>query len=69
MKGEHFIPGGISPFDIYWKVKNNGQVAYECDWFRGQIEKTNLAEQTEIVNFKGKHYVECYLVKKQYLCS
>ncbi|WP_369694627.1 hypothetical protein [Ruminococcus callidus] len=28
------------------------------------MEKTNLAEQTEIVNFKGKHYVECYLVKK-----
>ncbi len=57
------VPGGIGSVDIYWKIKNNGRVAYELDCFRGQIEKTNLAEQTETADFKGKHYVECYLVK------
>lgn len=57
------VPGGVQSCDIYWKVKNNGQVAYKENCFRGQIEKTNLVERIEKTSFKGNHYVECYLIK------
>lgn len=30
---------------------------------RGNIEKTNSKIKKESTNFKGPHYVECYLVK------
>lgn len=50
------------PYDIYWKVKNEGEVAIEKDCIRGQIVKTNDRHHQERTNFKGPHYVECYLV-------
>lgn len=57
------VPGGAESCDIYWKVKNNGAEAYSKKCFRGQIEKTNLTEHFEKTDFKGNHYVECFLVK------
>ncbi len=30
---------------------------------RGNIVKTNSKTKKEITNFKGPHYVECFLVK------
>ncbi|AQS60262.1 nucleotide-binding domain-containing protein [Desulforamulus ferrireducens] len=51
------------PYDIYWKVKNEGEVAIQKDCIRGQVIRTNNKHQKERTDFKGPHYVECYLVK------
>lgn len=51
------------PYDIYWKVRNEGEVAIQKNMIRGQIRKTNNGHQRESTSFRGSHYVECYLVK------
>ncbi len=51
------------PYDIYWKVRNVGPEAYRRDQIRGQINRTNRDIHTENSNFKGRHFVECYIVK------
>lgn len=51
------------PYDIYWKVKNQGELALKRNMIRGQIKKTNCDHQKESTDFKGEHYVECYIVK------
>lgn len=50
------------PYEIWWKVKNEGQIAKKEGKLRGSIfkgKKTN----TEPTKFKGTHFVECYIVK------
>lgn len=48
-------------YDIYWKVKNEGQVAKERNCIRGQIVRhKTIYEKT---NFRGEHYVECYIIQ------
>lgn len=51
------------PYDIYWKVKNVGDEAIRRDQIRGEIKRTNVANQIEQTNFRGAHFVECYIVK------
>lgn len=50
-------------YDIYWKVKNEGQVAKNRNCIRGQIKKQNTTNIHESTSFKGEHYVECYIVQ------
>lgn len=50
-------------YDIYWKIKNEGEVAKERNCIRGQIKKYNTDKIYESTNFKGNHYVECYIVQ------
>ena len=50
-------------YDIYWKVKNEGQVAIDRNCIRGQIKKYNTMKLHESTDFKGEHYVECYIVQ------
>ena len=50
-------------YDIYWKVKNEGKMAIERDQIRGQIVKYNKSKIYEHTDFKGEHYVECYIVQ------
>lgn len=50
-------------YDIYWKVKNEGKMAIERDQIRGQIIKYNKSKIHEHTDFKGEHYVECYIVQ------
>lgn len=50
-------------YDIYWKVKNEGDVAKDKDCIRGQILKTNKKTKVEHTEFRGEHYVECYIVQ------
>lgn len=52
-----------APYDIYWKVKNEGQEAIKRDCIRGQIKRTNTKSINESSDFIGEHYVECYIVK------
>lgn len=50
-------------YEIYWKVKNEGEIAIEKDYVRGQIVKTNNSRKIETSDFKGAHYVECYIIQ------
>ena len=51
------------PYDVYWKVKNNGLEAEKRNCLRGEIFKNNSLHHIENTLFKGKHFIECYIVK------
>lgn len=52
-------------YEIYWKVRNRGQEAIRRDCIRGQIVKDKgKRKKKESTNFRGEHYVECYIVYK-----
>ena len=54
------------PYNVYWKIKNNGSEAIRLNDLRGEIikSKDNSEHQhIEYSNFRGNHYVECYIVK------
>lgn len=53
----------LRPYNIYWKVRNVGEVAENRNCIRGQICKTDNDHQIEHTNFYGPHFVECYIVK------
>lgn len=52
-----------SPYKVYWKVRNRGEVAKKKDLVRGEVVETNELLHKEHTQFKGNHYVECYIVK------
>ena len=56
------------PYQIFWKVKNEGPKAVENDCVRGQIFQNGL-RHTEPISFKGNHYVECYIVKAGFVVA
>ena len=49
------------PYEVYWKVRNRGIEAYRRDQLRGEITKNRV--KSERTDFRGNHYVECYIVK------
>ncbi len=52
------------PYEVRWKVKNNGPEARRRNMVRGQIESRGGARTiTEPASFAGPHYVECYIIK------
>ena len=55
-----------TPFDVKWKVRNVGDEAKRRNCLRGEIIDPNrmggLARH-ESADFRGPHYVECYIVK------
>lgn len=51
------------PYQVLWKVLNRGPIAVERDCVRGQIFSTPKICNDETTDFKGDHYVECYIVK------
>lgn len=55
------------PYEIYWKVKNNGGEAMRLNDLRGEIFKSFSANDhhSEYSKFKGNHYVECYIIKNK----
>ncbi|GAB6152800.1 hypothetical protein JCM17380_15500 [Desulfosporosinus burensis] len=53
-----------SPYQVYWKVRNCGEVAEQKNNLRGQIVKDNGKEiKHEETHFRGEHFVECYIIK------
>ncbi len=50
------------PYEVRWKVKNCGEVAYSRDCIRGQI-KSGGKRITEHTDFRGNHYVEVYILR------
>jgi hypothetical protein len=55
----------VPPFEVLWKVKNEGEIAKERDCLRGQIIVPNKDhnKRKENSNFEGAHFVECYIIK------
>ena len=53
------------PFDIKWKVRNVGDEAKRRNCLRGEIIDSNRmgGGRHESADFRGPHYVECYIVK------
>lgn len=54
------------PYEIRWKVLNRGPEAERRDRIRGEIIKGNHAggkERREPTEFRGDHYVECYVIR------
>ncbi len=53
------------PYQVYWKVRNVGDIAERRNCIRGQIVRDNgFEKKKEETNFGGPHYVECYIIKK-----
>ena len=56
-------PPAISSYDIYWKIRNVGREAIKRKQVRGQIHRdSGCSSRIEHTSFRGKHYVECYIV-------
>lgn len=52
------------PYEVKWKVTNRGEQAIKRDCMRGQIiDDSGSGERKENTNFKGSHFVECYVIK------
>ncbi len=52
------------PYAVKWKVTNRGEQAIKRDCVRGQIiDDLGNLERKESTNFKGSHFVECYIIK------
>lgn len=53
-----------APYDVYWKVRNTGTEATDDKGLRGEITKDRGSRsKEESTKYRGKHYVECYIVK------
>ena len=57
----NYIP---APYTVMWKVTNRGDEAIKRDCIRGKIVADSGSESIrETTNFKGEHFVECYIIK------
>ncbi|RRQ26184.1 nucleotidyltransferase [Rhodococcus sp. Eu-32] len=55
------VPG---PYDVRWKVLNQGDEAKRRNMIRGQIVEPNRGNgRHESTSFRGKHLVECYAIQ------
>lgn len=52
------------PYEIYWKVRNEGPLAEKKNMIRGQIQADGgLQKRIETSNFGGAHFVDCFVIK------
>jgi len=52
------------PYDVRWKVLNRGPEAERGKNVRGQIiEPSQGRYRREVTSFRGRHLVECYIVR------
>ncbi|GHU60730.1 nucleotidyltransferase [Spirochaetia bacterium] len=52
------------PYEVKWKVLNRGEEAVRRNCIRGQILSDNGKKMRyETTNFRGDHFVECYIIK------
>ncbi len=58
------------PYEIEWKVLNQGPMAEQRDEIRGQIWRdTGHQKRRESTTFKGGHMVECYAIKDGFVVA
>lgn len=71
---KNYIPHGMKidfyantdvpkPYDIWWKVRNVGEYAENNNQVRGEILKGHGRHIREFSQFRGPHFVECYVIK------
>jgi len=65
---ETIDPAMPTGYEIYWKVKNEGYEAREAKKLRGSIFEGKRSH-IEPTKYKGKHYVECYIVHNNTLIA
>lgn len=61
-----------APFEVKWKVRNVGSEARRRNCLRGTIIDSNTKDgkgRHESADFRGPHYVECYLIKEGYMVA
>lgn len=54
------------PYELYWKVKNEGIEAMKRNCIKGEIFKSKVETPESMIEysaFDGEHFVECYVVK------
>ncbi|QSS98754.1 nucleotidyltransferase [Pontibacillus sp. ALD_SL1] len=51
-------------YQVYWKVRNVGEIAHRKDEIRGQIIDGNISPHVhqERTKFKGEHFVEAFII-------
>ena len=53
-----------TPYNIKWKVTNRGEEAIKRNCIRGEIINDGGNKiRFETSDFKGNHFVECYIIK------
>ena len=57
-----------APFRVIWKVRNFGDEAARVGQLRGKLEPGTI-EKAESTKYRGKHYIECYLVRDDVLLA
>lgn len=68
------VSGISSPYEVWWQVVNTGEHAASIDGgLRGKLEKpknpSRPLEQSESTMYTGRHWVQCYIVKNDYLIA
>jgi hypothetical protein len=54
----------LSPYSVFWKVRNFGEDAKKAEGLRGEISYDDgYNTKIEHTAYHGEHYVECYIVK------
>jgi len=54
------------PYQVKWKIRNVGELAYKRNCIRGEIIDDKGNEyRNETSNFAGEHFVECYIIKDE----
>jgi len=55
------------PYQVFWKVRNVGQLAENKNQIRGEIVNDGgRLEKIERTSFQGPHFVECYIIQDGY---
>lgn len=59
------------PFDLCWKVRNNGPEAERAGGLRGELllDEKRTRARNENTLYRGRHYIECYIVKDRRLVA
>ena len=63
----------LMPYEVHWQVVNTGTEAYKANGLRGGFYKgtteTHGTVRKENTEYKGKHWIECFIVKDGICCA
>ena len=63
----------LTPYEVHWQVVNTGAEAYKANGLRGGFYKgtteTHGTVRKENTEYKGKHWIECFIVKDGICCA
>ena len=63
----------LMPYEVHWQIVNTGTEAYKANGLRGGFYKgtteTHGTVRKENTEYKGKHWIECFIVKDGICCA